>query len=43
MQIPKKELHRHTVTGTRKFENGRADLNLLGKFFSMLEIWKHYD
>jgi hypothetical protein len=32
-----------TVTGTRKFENGRADLNLLGKYFSMLEIWKHYD
>jgi hypothetical protein len=35
----KKELH---VTGTGKFENGKADLNLVGKYFSMLEIWTHY-
>ena len=37
---PKKKLRQHTLA---KFENGRADLNLLGKYFSMLEIWKHYD
>jgi hypothetical protein len=36
---PKKEVHE---TGTGKFENGKMDSNLVGKYFSMLEIWTHY-
>ena len=37
--LQKKKLH---VTGTGKFENGKADWNLVGKYFSMLEIWTQY-